>query len=344
MIEKKDTQIKYKKPSRKDVLEHISIAKQQAGKGDYLGASVNIAQALNIAGLLGDKKLLSEAKKLSVTYNTEAEKLLTDHSISIDIDKKTKDAFDDHIKVLTSSRSLYVNLSRIASSRLLVPRYDEAVKNAHNIVPVTAQFVTNITYGDNGHLKAFDKFESTWLIENYNIQLNLTFNMLNVLFSRLRRKKQVSTEQLINVLVRRKMYNREQFMKVWSALNYGLMGDYYTSISLLVPIVERTFLDLSTVVGIDTYSYGSKNISTRGKPLSSHILNSKEYQDVWGKDFCIMLDLFLYNEDGYKFRHRVVHGELGLAEYSFTTFNMLLYILIKMSFMITATPAKPKQL
>jgi len=325
---------------RKQVKEDIHTAKLLANDGDYLEASFRIAKSLNVLGNLGDKALLKEAKALSVAYNKEAEKLLTTHEIIPDIDPKIIDGLEDYVVQLTKSSVLKKNLERMTASRLLVPRYDEAVKNAKKIVPLTAQLVTHITYGDNGYLKSFDNFSSDWLFEHYNIQLNLSMSMINMAFSRLYRNNQFDTKPLMDVISGRGMYGLDQLLRIRTILDHRFSGDYYSAICLLVPLLDKTFMSLSGVLGIDTYTFGNKLTSTRGKTLSSPMLNSKECQKVWGKDFCIMLDMFLFNEDGYKYRHRVAHGELALPEYSYTYFNLIFYFLIKISFMVKATKKK----
>ena len=228
----------------------------------------------------------------------------------------------------------------MTASRLLVPRYDEAVKNAKEIVPLTAQLVTHITYGDNGHLKSFDNFSSDWLFEHYNIQLGLSMSMINMAFSKLYRKDQFGVKLLLDVISERGMYGLDQLLRIRTILEHRFSGDYYSAISLLVPLIDKTFMSLSGALGIDAYTFGKKLTSTRGKTMSSSMLNSKECQKVWGKDFCIMLDMFLFNENGYKYRHRVAHGELTLPEYSYTSFNLLFYFLVKISFMVNVTEKK----
>ena len=329
-----------KEELRKEVNHKVSLAKGYASQGNYLLAAFEITQAMKLASDLGDKKLFIAIKKLSVEYNIKAESELQTHTITTDKDSEINDMIIEFSQVLSKSRSLRINLTRIAHSKLLVPRYEEALKNAKEIVPVSAQIVTPMTFGEDGYLKSFDDFEGDWLMTQYNIQLQLTFSMLDLAFARLYRKGQLTAEKIMAVIVKREMYSMDSLLKLYTILQHRFNGDYYSAISLLVPHLEKTFMELSGALGLDTYTFGKTKTNTRGKSLSSQILNSPECQQIWGRDFCILIDLFLYSEDGHKYRHRVAHGEAGLPQYSLTAFNAVFYVFLKMTFGVTVS-AKP---
>jgi hypothetical protein len=97
-------------------------------------------------------------------------------------------------------------------------------------------------------------------------------------------------------------------------------------------------MGLSAAVGLDTIAYSGKSISTRNATLSPAILKSKEYQSAWGEGFCVMLNFFLLDAKGYRFRHKVAHGDIQVNECNMTTFNLSLYFFIKLVWMIEIKP------
>jgi len=181
---------------------------------------------------------------------------------------------------------------------------------------------------------SFDNFENDWLRDNYGFQMDLSIKFLNAVFSELITKGQFNEENVMNNVVDKQIFNAEYLLKLEAALERRFAGDYFSAIHILTPLVENTFISLSKLVGLDTYTYNGKTVSTRNSNLSPEMLRSKEYQDTWGEDFCIMLNFFLLEPNAYRFRHKVAHGEITMTECNFTTFNVLFFFVIKMTLMI----------
>lgn len=317
-------------------------ALEAAKSGEYLGASFYAAQALKLYGEAGNKTGVAELKKLVVEYNKKAEANFQTHEFSIPIDEKMKDELQNIIDSFTKADNLADNLERLSKSRVIVPRFATAQKNAKEIVPVTAQLVTHMGIGDDGHLASFDDFENDWLRDNYGFQMNLSLQFLNAIFSELITKGQLNQENIMNSVVDKRIFRAEYLLKLEAALERRFAGDYFSAAHILVPLVENTFMSLSKLVGLDTFTYNGKTVSTRNSNMSPDMLKSKEYQDMWGDDFCIMLNFFLFEPNAYRFRHKVAHGEITMAECNFTTFNILFFFIIKMVLMVKIEPKEPK--
>lgn len=160
-------------------------ALEAAKNGEYLGASFYAAQALKLYGEAGNKAGVAELKKLVVEYNKKAEANFQTHEFSVPIDEKMRDELQKIIDDFTKADNLTDNLERLSKSRVIVPRFATAQKNAKEIVPVTAQLVTHMGIGDDGHLASFDDFENDWLRDNYGFQMSLSLQFLNAIFSEL---------------------------------------------------------------------------------------------------------------------------------------------------------------
>lgn len=324
---------------KKEKADSLKAQALEAAKNEeYLGASFYAAQALKLYGEAGSKAGVAELKKLVIGYNKKAEANFQTHEFSIPVDEKTRDELQKIIKSFTKAASLADNLERLSKSRVIVPRFATAQKNAKEIVPVTAQLVTHMGIGDGGHLASFDDFENDWLRDNYGFQMGLSLQFLNAIFSELIIKGQLNQENIMNSVVDKRIFRTEYLLKLDAALERRFAGDFFSAIHILSPLVENTFMSLSKLVGLDTYTYNGKTVSTRNSNMSPDMLKSKEYQDMWGDDFCIMLDFFLLKPNAYRFRHKVAHGEITMAECNFTTFNILFFFIIKMILMVKIEP------
>lgn len=325
---------------KKAKADNLKAQALEAAEGDeFLGASFYATQALKLYGEAGNKAGVAELKKLVVEYNKKAEANFQTHEVSIELDENTRDEMQKIIDCFTKADNLADNLERLSKSRVIVPRFATAQKNSKEIVPVTAQLVTHIGIGDDGHLASFDDFENDWLRDNYGFQMDLSMKFLNAVFSELVTNGQLNEDNIMNSVVDKQIFQAEYLFKLGAGLERRFAGDYFSAVHILTPLVENTFISLSKLVGLDTFTYNGKSVSTRNSNLSSDMLKSKEYQDVWGGDFCIMLDFFLLAPNAYRFRHKVAHGEINMSECNFTTFNILFFFIIKMILMIKTTPS-----
>jgi len=308
-------------------------ALSEAKIGEYMNASFHAASALQSYGKLNDSEKIQELKKLVVEYNSKSEPLLG-HKIEVPFSKEMRDEFEKIIDSYSDKDTLTENLYHIAKSKILLPRFEVAKKNAKNIRPITAQLATHMQLGDDGHIVSYDDFDGTWLNENYGFQVSLTMSILDLAIAQLIEKNQLTREALMDIFLNKKVYTSDQLLKLDAALERRFEDDYFSAIHIITPLIESLFMHISRLVGLDTITFNGKRTSTRNKNLSSDILSSKEYQDKWGKDFCFLLSFFLYDPAARKFRHKIAHGDVKMSECNYSTFNMLFYIILKMTMMV----------
>lgn len=309
-----------------------------AKKDEYMSASFYAMKALKLYGEISDGKGVQELKKLSVEYTKKSEEQMQSHEISIPLDEKMVTALEEIVTGLTSSDSLEENLEKIVNTRELLPSFQQAKKTAKEIVPVTAQLVTHIGVGDDGHITSFDNFEDSWLLENYGFQMNLTISLLDRVMSELIIKKQLNANNLMEIITSKGIFAPDFLLKLEAGLERRFANDYFSSLHILVPLFEKTFMHFSGLLGLDVYTYNGKKISTRNKTLSIEILQSKEYIDVWGEDYCYLVGYFLYDPNAQRFRHKIAHGDIRMNECNFTTFNIVFYLLLRVLLKVKLTP------
>jgi hypothetical protein len=327
---------------RKSAVVDESRAIESANNGEFMNASFQITSALQKYTKLGDSEKIQELKKLQVEYNQKSEPLQS-HKVSIPLDDNMRAELDKLINSFTDKPTLAENLLRVAKSAVLVPRVEEAKKNAKNIRPLTAQLATHMLIDDDGHTLSYNDFDSTWLQQNYGISFNFSRDILNTVISNLIAKKQYNQEAIMNIIVDRRLYTAGQLIKIDAALERRFANDYFSAVHILTPLIENLFMSISRNVGLDTITFGGKQTSTRDKTLSSKILLSKEYGGAWGTDFCYMLNFFMYEPMAARFRHKIAHGDIKMNECNFSSFNILFYFLIKMTLMVEVHEVKVPQ-
>lgn len=308
-------------------------ALQAAKNNEYMSAAFHIAAALKKYQKLNNSERIQELKRLLVEYNTKAPPL-TSHKVSIPITEEMAEEFDKLIGSHTKQETLKENLLAIVKSGVLLPRLEQAKKNAREIRPVTAQLVTHMLLDGDGHTKSYDDFETTWLHQNYDIQMNLTHSILDTSISALVTKGQFKKDAIMDIFIDKGIFSTDYLLKLDAALERRFEDDYFSAIHILTPLIETTYMALSRKLGLDTITLGRKQVSTTNKTLSSDILKSKEYSEIWGSDFCYMIDYFMYEPTSHRFRHKIAHGDIKMNECNFTSFNLLFYFLIKMTMMI----------
>lgn len=311
----------------------------EASAGQYRSASFHAAFALRSYSKLSDSEKIQELKKLVVEYNSKAEPL-TARRIELPFTKEMQDEFRKLMNSYSSKDTLAENLYLIAKSRTLLPRLEEAKKNAKNIRPVTAQLAMHMQLEDDGHVASYDDFDGAWLNENYGFQISLTMSILDTSTAKLIEKEQFTREALIDIFLRKKIYTSEQLVKLDAAFERRFEDDYFSAIHIMTPLIENLFMHISQLVGLDTITFNGKSTSTRNKNLSSEILSSKEYQDMWGEDFCFLLSFFLYDPTANRFRHKIAHGDIKMSACNYSTFNMLFYIVLRMTMMVQVSEVK----
>ncbi len=308
-------------------------ALEAAKNNEYMSAAFHAASALRSYNRLNDSEKIQELKALVVEYNSKSEPLKK-FDISVPFTKKQQDEWEELLSSFVSKDTLADNLFIVGKSRVLLPRLEEAKKNAKNIRPITAQLATHMQMGNDGHIISYDNFDNSWLNENYGFQVNLTMSILDIVFSRLVASKQLTRDAIMDIFVSKNTYTTDQLLKIDAALERRFEGDYFSAVHIITPLIENIFMYLSRLVGLDTITFNGKQTSTRNKNLSSDILQSKEYGEMWGTDFCYLLSFFLYDPTAHRFRHKIAHGDIKMNECNFTTFNMLFYILLRMTMMI----------
>jgi len=164
--------------------------------------------------------------------------------------------------------------------------------------------------------------------------MDLSAGIIAVSYQRLITKEQLTRDAFMQILIDRNLYPSSILIKIDAAFERGVEHDYFSAVHILIPLIESCFMHLSKLISLDTITLDGKEVSTRNKTLDSRLLSSAEYQQKWGKDFCMMLDFYLYSGAGYGYRNKVAHGEIQIEQTHFGLNATLLHIIMSMSFRV----------
>ena len=128
---------------------------------------------------------------------------------------------------------------------------------------------------------------------------------------------------------------KENLEVILIGLDRYFTEDYVSCLHILVPQFEALILSIAQKCGINTITLNSKEISTRTSTLSMYHFESEEFQKIFGEDFCRQLKFVLFEELGYRLRHKIAHGEISLSECNFSNATLILYFYLVLLARIT---------
>jgi hypothetical protein len=81
-------------------------------------------------------------------------------------------------------------------------------------------------------------------------------------------------------------------------------------------------------MGLDVVAHEKRgeDVSTRTITLSESHLDSDDFQKVFGKNFCRQVKFVLFEQMGYKLRHKIAHGDIKSGECNYQNANLIIYL------------------
>lgn len=305
----------------------------------YVRAAAYANAALRYYTAAGDSKKIKELKAKALKYRQLSASELTQTlpPISADIQKVVNDEICLVIKKCTSFDTLNECLDYLARLSSLVPNYGEIAKHASEHLPLTSIIANHTVIDSEGHLISDDE-ENYWTYHHYDLEMQVYIYEIAGVFRKLRSEKDLDNVTMMDYVLSKGILGDEEYVKLQSAfVNHFIVGDNIAAMHILPPMIEGLIISLSRRLDIDVVVQDRGKITSRDISLGTNNITSKPFTDVWGENFCRMLDYFLYNNFGPKLRHRTAHGSISIKECNDTSVVILLYILIKILNLVRIT-------
>lgn len=140
-------------------------------------------------------------------------------------------------------------------------------------------------------------------------------------------KNKLTFKKLSKYFQSRDIVSPEQMNIIDIGLKQYFKDDYTSALHILVPQFEALFLSVAQKCGIDTVAIDKKrDLATRTAILSEHHLDSDEFKQSFGEDFCRQVKFILFEPLGYKLRHKIAHGEITSEECNYRNANLIVYL------------------
>lgn len=310
----------------------IEQAKRAEEFESFFSASTYYKNALVIARKQQNSKMIKLCKSKFVEMNKKSIKSENDYKeyeFTVNFSEKQQKIIKNVIEKIIGSDNIETTFKIIGQHPYLYLNVIETDKLAKKTIPISHQFCSFSTISDNGHsLKGGSDPNYSWFMDTYSRNQKLIMDMyLNRIFYLLINNKKMTIKTLSKYFVDSKLFKEDQLKIILIGLKKYFEKDYVSAMHILVPQFESFLLNTANQLGIDIVALdNAKAITTRTLTLSEHHLNSKEFNDIFGKDFCMQIKFILFDSLGYKIRHKIAHGEIQFNECNFQNTTLILYL------------------
>lgn len=316
-------------------MENISDLKKNAEKseksGDFLSASSFYSLALEEAKKNSDgkeiKKLKNKLKETSKKAQENFGKIEFEIEIPTEIINKAVD-------LLCSFESLEKCLRAVG----VFPDFELKEKETRAIARKTMPTIYNFTSfsaidKEGHHISGGGNGTTAWFFKIYTISQDVAIQLqVKRIFEKLKKEKGLNAETLYLYLKEREIFSDQDLVFLKVGLKSYFDGDYISALHILVPKLEKIFLELSEKCGVDIVALNrTTDISTQNKTLSLEKLRSEEFQKVWGENLCFQLAFSFFEPLGFMLRHKIAHGTIQIEECNERNTLLVIYFFLVFS-------------
>lgn len=319
---------------QKEARQLLANAEAAARRGQYIAASAFVGAAIQLHIKLGGGGELRQLKEKQIEYNklSEKEYMRVSHTERVSIEE-----IDRIIATFTAERSVRKNLLNIGRDRFFLPDYARVLAIATKTRPASLQLFSHAVVDAAGNTISVDDAENYWAYQVYSFQQGLTSTLLSNVFAVLAARPNFTSAALMRFFKTSGLFDADELSKMDVALKAFLNKDYVSALHVLVPTFESFFMKISLGLGLDVISLGRGKPTTSRRVLSEKLLDSTEFKDQWGQDFCFLIKYILLHEYGHKIRHKIAHGEIKSDECTHQACVQVLFLFIKVASMIVGS-------
>ena len=305
-------------------------------KGEFLNAGICYSLALeNIKG----KKINSDTQNLIKNRLNECiqkspgqfqqfqiESVLYEEDINI------RNQINE--EVLSEINFDLKNLPRAihSHSNIFIPSFEENQKQTSSTFSLINDITDSFKYTKDGYISGNNIDNSSLEMFGFTPyekeQQKLSTFHINPIFQKMVDEKIFTSENfngLIDSLNIEGAINNVSILK--KGISHYIIKDYISAIHILMPQLENLILIFTKENGIQTDSIERGKTITRGMIFSDNYLQSPEFIDLLGEDYCYFLRYVLYSPLGLRLRHKGAHGTILEDECNETNCNLILVAL-----------------
>jgi len=345
---------------RKRIAELFETLIEQAEKGNNLAALSFYQQALENYKIIKDVNKISEIEKKYAEFRESMK--LAEFKQKIDQSEHIKKCREIAEKLAREEPEEIIK--KLMVSKQLLPKYKDVEKIAdemgkkHAILKLFQKVVMDQRGHPAQHFTEDSEMKYFGMLEQYQIdlQINKTPLIREIFFSAVKHKK-LSTENLLNFLVKHSWYGKNILKKLgegreirysWINLLAPSIHEYFKemdrffhdltnypnlvlAIDSLTLKIEGLFRDMCEFSSVTTFyqkkDKKGRNI-TREKDLHT-LLYEEKIKELFDEDDLLFFRFLLVEQAGLNLRHRIAHSLIYFQEYSVDLMHLLILALLK---------------
>lgn len=314
-----------------DLQTKLNHAQEAENSEDFFRAGFLYRDALGEAIKQSNSEIIKLCKNKSVEMNKKSiasGKDFKKFSFTQELSEDKAKAHEEFISKFLNQGDLKTILRAIGRHPFFFPK----VADAQRAMPVSYQIASLSAISNEGHtLRGGSDGNYSWFMEMYNMnqQLAMSLYVGRIIYELMENKPNgvsLNIKELSEYFSESGIFDEQNLKIILVGLQNYLDRDYVSALHILVPQFEAVFLKISEKLGIDIVALDQKEgLATRTKTLSEKYLDSPEFKTVWSEDFCRQIKFVLFEQMGYKIRHKVAHGEIEPAECNFENNTLILY-------------------
>ena len=315
-----------------DLKEELEVAEEAERSENFFQAACFYKIAATIALKKQDSQAIKLCKRKIVEMNKKliaSGKDFQEFSGTYEISKEKLEAEERYIQGFLGQKDVKVALRMIGEDPRLTPQVKEVEKVAQKSTPVSLVLANLSAISVNGHLlKGGHDPAYFWFMGRYDdFQRFITNRYIFPIIHRLMENEKLDIKELSEHFSESGIFEKENLKIILVGLGRYFEKDYVSALHILVPQFEGVFLQLSEKLGISTTAIEQRPaVSTQTTTLSDHYLDTPAFENVWGKNLCRQIKFILFEQMGYKIRHKIAHGEIDPEECNFSNTTLVLYL------------------
>jgi|694.fasta_scaffold31648_5 hypothetical protein len=302
----------------------------------YFSAAILYKEALKRARKEQDstsiklcKRKIVEMNQKTIASGKDFKQIETLYEFSDEENQKLKNYI---IRILQTKDKQSV-LKGIGSDKSFTPVYARVKANTDNSLPLSHIIANLNTISSDGHnIKGGSDGTYSWFMTNYSIeQTQIVEVILGKLMYMLVYGNKYGEKLLFKDV---KQYfsssnhlSKERNQIVSQGIKCYLKKDYVSAIHILVPQFEGFLIDVVKSRGFNTVALDNTDLTaTRTFTLSERDFDSEFFKNLLGEDFCMQCKFILFEQMGFRLRHKIAHGEVHLSECNFMNTTLILFL------------------
>lgn len=314
----------------------VKEASDAESSENFFAAAFFYRDALELAVKLQDSKAIKLCKNKIVEMNKKSVasgKDFKEVEVTQDISEEHQEILKNLIEGILNLDNMSLILRVIGEHPYFFPKVAEVEGLAKKTMPLTYQLATLSTISDQGHsVRGSSDGNYSWFMKMYGVSQELIMIMyldmiMYMLINDKAIKNKLDWKELNDYFSNSGIIDQDQLKIISVGLQKYFEKDYISTLHILVPQFEALFLKLAQKCGIDIIALDQKmDTATRTRTLSEYHLDSEEFKNLFGEDFCRQVKFILFELLGYKLRHKIAHGEIKPEECNSRNANLIIYL------------------